>query len=170
MYTVYPRMMEASKQLLAGRPYRCNFTRYQHLAYRQPTCHQSLPRLSQYHFHGVQHQANNLYPRLKEEVMIGSQPKPASYIPGCLLNSLLNTVAGPLTSLFHSHYCSSPSSSSPSTFPNYISGVHHFGWDFYVCDRFFFFNFFFNPTIEAVTFLFRGWCILGSVCYWHLPV
>ena len=39
--------------------------------------------------------------------------------------------------------------------PSYISGVHHFGWDFCVCNRFF------NPTIEVVTFHPRGWCMLG---------
>ena len=35
--------------------------------------------------------------------------------------------------------------------PNYISGVHHFGWDLCVRD-------FFNPTIEVVTFRLHG-CI-----------
>ena len=30
--------------------------------------------------------------------------------------------------------------------PSYISGVHHFGWDFCVCDHLF------NPTIKFVTF------------------
>ena len=39
-------------------------------------------------------------------------------------------------------------------FPSYISGVHHLGWDFCVCD-------FFNPTIEVVTFCLHGWCIMG---------
>ena len=33
--------------------------------------------------------------------------------------------------------------SSSSAFPSYISGVHHFGWDFCACGHFF------NPTIEA---------------------
>ena len=41
------------------------------------------------------------------------------------------------------------------SFPSYISGVHHFGWDFCVCDCFF------NPTIEVVTFCLHGWCMLG---------
>ena len=27
---------------------------------------------------------------------------------------------------------------SSSVFPSYISGVHHFGWDFCACDRFLF--------------------------------
>ena len=40
-------------------------------------------------------------------------------------------------------------------FPSYISGVHHSGWEFCVCDRFF------NPTIQVVTFRLRGWCVLG---------
>ena len=44
---------------------------------------------------------------------------------------------------------------SSSAFHSYISGVHHFGWDFCVCDHFF------NPTIEVVTFCLRGWCMLG---------
>ena len=47
-------------------------------------------------------------------------------------------------------------STSSSAFPSYISGVHHLGWDFFVCDCFFF-----NPTIEVVTFHLRGWCMLG---------
>ena len=50
-----------------------------------------------------------------------------------------------------------PSSSSSFAFPSCISGVHHFGWDFCVC------NCFFNPTIEIVTFHIRGWCMLGVV-------
>ena len=45
--------------------------------------------------------------------------------------------------------------SSSSAFHSYISGVHHFGWDFCVCDHFF------NPTIEVVTFRLHGWCMLG---------
>ena len=39
---------------------------------------------------------------------------------------------------------------SSSAFPSYISGVHHFGWDFCECGR-----------IEVVTFSIRGWCTLG---------
>ena len=39
--------------------------------------------------------------------------------------------------------------------PSCISGVHHFGLDFCVCDCFF------NPTIEEVTFRLREWCMLG---------
>ena len=35
-------------------------------------------------------------------------------------------------------------------------GFTTFGWDFCVCDRFFF-----NPTIEVVTFRLCGWCMLG---------
>ena len=35
-------------------------------------------------------------------------------------------------------------------------GFTTFGWDFCVCDRFFF-----NPTIKVVTFRLRGWCVLG---------
>ena len=42
----------------------------------------------------------------------------------------------------------------------YISRVHHFGWDFCICDPFFFF-FFFYPTVEVVTFHLRGWCVLS---------
>ena len=38
---------------------------------------------------------------------------------------------------------------------SYSSGVHHFGWDFCVCDQFF------NPTIEVVTFRLHGGCMLG---------
>ena len=38
--------------------------------------------------------------------------------------------------------------------PSYISGVHNFGWDFYICGPFF------NPTIEVVTFHLHGWCML----------
>ena len=38
---------------------------------------------------------------------------------------------------------------------SYISGVHQFDGDFYVCDRFS------NPTIEVVIIPFRGWCMLG---------
>ena len=37
---------------------------------------------------------------------------------------------------------------------SYISGVHHFCGDCYVCDRFF------NPTMEVVIIPFRGWCML----------
>ena len=37
---------------------------------------------------------------------------------------------------------------------SYISGVHNFCGDFYVCDRFF------NPTMEVVIIPFRGWCML----------
>ena len=40
-------------------------------------------------------------------------------------------------------------------FPSCISGVHHFGREFCVCDRFF------NSDIGVVTFRLRGWCILG---------
>ena len=48
----------------------------------------------------------------------------------------------------------SSSSSSSSAFPSYIlSGVHHFGSEFRVCDRFL------NPTIEVATFRLRGWCM-----------
>ena len=36
------------------------------------------------------------------------------------------------------------------SFPSFLSGVHHLGWDFCICDCFF------NPTIEVVTF-----CLLG---------
>ena len=52
---------------------------------------------------------------------------------------------------------------------SYISGVHHFGWDFCACDRFFFcfvfvcLGFFFlggggglNPFLKVVTFHLRG--------------
>ena len=46
-------------------------------------------------------------------------------------------------------------SRTSSAFPSYISGVHHFWWDFCVYDRFF------NPTIKVVTFHLRGWCVLG---------
>ena len=49
-------------------------------------------------------------------------------------------------------------SSSASAFHIYFSGVHHFGWDFCVCDRFLF-VFFFNPTIEVVTFRLRGYML-----------
>ena len=42
--------------------------------------------------------------------------------------------------------------SASSAFPSYICGVHHLGWDFFVCDRFF------NPTTEVVTFCLCGWC------------
>ena len=60
------------------------------------------------------------------------------------------------------HWSASSSSSFFFSFPSYISGVHHFGWDFCVCDRvYFFFFFFLNPTIEVVTFRLRGWCMLG---------
>ena len=38
---------------------------------------------------------------------------------------------------------------------SYISGVHHFLWDFLRMWPFF------NPTIEVVTFCLRGWCMLG---------
>ena len=48
-----------------------------------------------------------------------------------------------------------PVASSSSLFPCQITGVHHFGWDFCVCDRFF------NPSIEVVTFCLHGWCMLG---------
>ena len=47
-------------------------------------------------------------------------------------------------------------SSSSSVFPTYTSGVHQFGWDFCVCDPFFFY-----PTIEVDTFRLHGWCMLG---------
>ena len=47
------------------------------------------------------------------------------------------------------------SSSSSSSFPSYVPGVHHFGWNFCVCD------YFFSPTIEVVTFHLCGWCMLG---------
>ena len=40
-------------------------------------------------------------------------------------------------------------------FPSYISGVHHF-WV-----RFLRMWPFFNPTFKVVTFLLRGWCVLG---------
>ena len=40
-------------------------------------------------------------------------------------------------------------------FPSYISGVHHF-WV-----RFLRMWLFFNPTFKVVTFLLRGWCVLG---------
>ena len=36
-----------------------------------------------------------------------------------------------------------------------ISGVHHFGRDFCVCDGFV------HPTTEKVTFRLRGWCMPG---------
>ena len=36
-------------------------------------------------------------------------------------------------------------------------GFIHFGCDFLVCDRL---VFFFNPTIEVVTFRLHGWCML----------
>ena len=39
--------------------------------------------------------------------------------------------------------------------PSCISGVHHFGWDFCIRDRFF------NLINEAGTFCLRGWCMLG---------
>ena len=38
--------------------------------------------------------------------------------------------------------------------PSCTSGVHHFGWDFCVCGRFF------NPFLEVVTFGLCGWCML----------
>ena len=47
------------------------------------------------------------------------------------------------------------SSSVSSMFLGCISGVHHFGWDFCICDRFF------NPTIDTATFHLHGWCMLG---------
>ena len=43
-----------------------------------------------------------------------------------------------------------------SCVPSYISGVHHFGWDFCVCD-------FSNHTFEVVTFCLRRWCMLGVI-------
>ena len=51
--------------------------------------------------------------------------------------------------------------SSSSVFPCYISGVHHFGWDFCVCAFFVYVYAFFNPTIEVVTFCLCGWYTLG---------
>ena len=43
-----------------------------------------------------------------------------------------------------------------------IIGVHHFGWDFCVCD-----HFYFNPTMEVVTFCLQGWCMLDVfLLYW----
>ena len=50
------------------------------------------------------------------------------------------------------------SSSSSSAFLSYISGLHHSGWDFRICDRFFF-----NPTIESATFRLCGWCMLDVI-------
>ena len=40
---------------------------------------------------------------------------------------------------------------SPAIFLRFTT----FGWDFWVCDRFFY------PTIKVVTFRLRGWCVLG---------
>ena len=39
--------------------------------------------------------------------------------------------------------------------PSCIFGVHHFGWDCSMCDRFL------NPTTEVVQFCLCGWCMLG---------
>ena len=52
-----------------------------------------------------------------------------------------------------------------SCVPTYISGVHHFGWDFCLCD-----HFFLNPTIEVVTFHLHGWCMLVCLYCQHSPV
>ena len=43
---------------------------------------------------------------------------------------------------------------------SYISGVHNFGWDFWVCDLFC------DPTIEVISFCLRGWSALGV--FWLL--
>ena len=40
-------------------------------------------------------------------------------------------------------------------YPAISLGFTTFGWDFWVCDRFF------NPTIKVVTVRLRGWCVLG---------
>ena len=68
--------------------------------------------------------------------------------------------------------------------PSHISGLHHFGGDFCVCDRFvlfvclffvclfvylFVWLFFFNPIIEVVTFRLRGWRMLGMFLFFLLP-
>ena len=50
------------------------------------------------------------------------------------------------------------SSSSSSAFPSYISEVHLFGSDFWVCYRFF------TPAIEVVTFHLRGRVFVVCVC------
>ena len=50
------------------------------------------------------------------------------------------------------------SSSSSSAFPTCICGVHHFGWEFYICD-------FFNPTIEVVIFCLHGFISEQNLSY-----
>ena len=61
-----------------------------------------------------------------------------------------------ISSIYPLSLCGFLSLSSPSSmFQSHLSGVHHFGWDFCVCERFL------NPTIEVVTFHFHGWLMLG---------
>ena len=45
--------------------------------------------------------------------------------------------------------------------PSHISWVHHFWWDFWVCERFF------NSTLEVVPFCLPGWCMPVCFCCWH---
>ena len=45
--------------------------------------------------------------------------------------------------------------------PSCISRVHHLGKIFVYVTFLFWFGFFFNLTIEEVTFRLRGWCVLG---------
>ena len=47
-----------------------------------------------------------------------------------------------------------------------ISWVHHFGWDYCVCDSFLIQWY----LIEVVTFCLRGWCCWVSFCCRHSPI